>query len=42
MSTMKLELIPIPTADIDRAKDFYATKVGFVLDHDVAPAEGVS
>ena len=41
MSNMKLELIPVPTADIDRAKTFYVEKAGFILDHDVTPAEGV-
>ena len=41
MSEMKLELVPVPTTDIDRAKAFYIEKAGFVLDHDVAPADGV-
>lgn len=31
---MKLELVPIPVSDVDRAKDFYVEKVGFNLDHD--------
>jgi predicted enzyme related to lactoylglutathione lyase len=31
---MKIELIPIPVTDVDRAKAFYAEKVGFNLDHD--------
>ena len=30
----KLELIAVPVADVDRAKAFYADKVGFNLDHD--------
>jgi catechol 2,3-dioxygenase-like lactoylglutathione lyase family enzyme len=34
---MKLELIPIPVADVDRAKAFYVEKLGFHLDHDVQP-----
>lgn len=38
---MKLELVPIPVADIDRAKAFYVGQLGFVEDHDVAPAPGV-
>jgi catechol 2,3-dioxygenase-like lactoylglutathione lyase family enzyme len=38
---MKLELIPVPVADLDRAKTFYTDKVGFVADLDVRPAEGV-
>jgi len=33
-STMKLELVPLPVADVDRAKAFYAEKIGFVADHD--------
>ena len=41
MSTMKLELVPVPTADIERAKSFYIENVGFKLDHDVTPTEGV-
>jgi predicted enzyme related to lactoylglutathione lyase len=38
---MKLELVPIPVTDVDRAKAFYAEKLGFVVDVDVRPAEGV-
>ena len=38
---MKLELVPIPVADVDRAKAFYAEKLGFVADVDVRPADGV-
>ena len=30
----KLELVAIPVADVDRAKAFYADKVGFNADHD--------
>lgn len=30
---MKLELVPVPVTDVDRARDFYI-KVGFNLDHD--------
>jgi predicted enzyme related to lactoylglutathione lyase len=30
----KLELVAIPVSDVDRAKDFYAEKVGFNADHD--------
>jgi predicted enzyme related to lactoylglutathione lyase len=36
---MKLELVPIPVSDVDRAKTFYVEKVGFELDHDVRPSE---
>lgn len=38
---MKLELVPVPVTDIDRAKAFYTDKVGFALDVDVRPADGV-
>jgi len=38
---MKLELVPIPVVDVDRAKAFYIEKLGFVEDVDVQPAEGV-
>ena len=34
---MKLEAVPIPVRDVDAARDFYASKVGFQLDHDVRP-----
>jgi catechol 2,3-dioxygenase-like lactoylglutathione lyase family enzyme len=38
---MKLELIPLPVSDVDRAIDFYADKLGFNKDVDVQPAAGV-
>ena len=31
---MKLELVSVPVTDVDRAKEFYVEKCGFVLDHD--------
>ncbi|HEX4719015.1 MAG TPA: glyoxalase superfamily protein [Thermoleophilaceae bacterium] len=31
---MKLELIPVPVTDVDRAKAFYTEKIGFNADHD--------
>jgi catechol 2,3-dioxygenase-like lactoylglutathione lyase family enzyme len=30
----KLELVPVPVTDVDRAKAFYVDQVGFVADHD--------
>jgi catechol 2,3-dioxygenase-like lactoylglutathione lyase family enzyme len=30
----KIELVPVPVTDVDRAKDFYANKVGFTVDVD--------
>ena len=41
MTIMKLELVPVPVTDIDRAKTFYTDKLGFALDVDVQPAAGV-
>jgi len=38
---MKLELVPMPVTDIDRAKTFYVDMVGFNADLDVQPTEGV-
>ncbi len=38
---MKLELVPVPVTDVDQAKAFYTDKVGFVLDHDVQPSDGM-
>ena len=32
---MKLELVLIPVADVDRAKTFYVERLGFVEDVDV-------
>lgn len=31
---MKLEVVPLPVTDVDRAKAFYVDQVGFVADHD--------
>jgi predicted enzyme related to lactoylglutathione lyase len=38
---MKIELIPLPVSDVDRAIAFYADKLGFKKDVDVQPREGV-
>ncbi|HEY0403371.1 MAG TPA: VOC family protein [Blastococcus sp.] len=38
---MKLELVPIPVTDVDRAKAFYTQQLGFIEDVDVRPFEGV-
>ncbi len=38
---MKLEVVPIPVRDVDAAKSFYTEQVGFGLDHDVRPSEGI-
>jgi catechol 2,3-dioxygenase-like lactoylglutathione lyase family enzyme len=38
---MKLELVPVPVTDVDRAKAFYTHALGLVLDVDVEPSPGV-
>lgn len=38
---MKLELVVIPVADVDRAKAFYVETLGWNGDVDVQPAPGV-
>jgi predicted enzyme related to lactoylglutathione lyase len=35
----KVELIPVPVTDVDRAKAFYVEAVGFVADHDRTVSE---
>ena len=37
----KLEVVAIPVSDVDAAKAFYTERVGFPLDHDVAPGNGM-
>jgi predicted enzyme related to lactoylglutathione lyase len=36
-----LEVVPVPVTDMDRAKEFYAGKVGFTVDLDDEVAPGV-
>jgi catechol 2,3-dioxygenase-like lactoylglutathione lyase family enzyme len=38
---MKLEVVPLPVTDVDRSLAFYKEKVGFHLDHDVQPGNGM-
>lgn len=38
---MKLEFVPVPVSDIDRAMAYYTEGLGFVVDVDVQPAPGV-
>ena len=38
---MKLELVPVPVTDVDRAKAFYAEQLGFTVDVDVQVTDGV-
>lgn len=37
----KLELVTVPVSDVDRAKSFYAEKVGFQADTDAEPGGGI-
>ncbi|MEU4622693.1 VOC family protein [Actinoplanes sp. NPDC023801] len=39
-STWKIELIPVPVTDVDRAKAFYE-RIGFIADHDHTIHEGL-
>jgi catechol 2,3-dioxygenase-like lactoylglutathione lyase family enzyme len=38
---MKLELVPVPVADVDRSKAFYVDKAGFHEDLDVRPTDAM-
>jgi catechol 2,3-dioxygenase-like lactoylglutathione lyase family enzyme len=38
---LKLLVIGIPVSDVDTAKAFYTEQVGFNLDHDIRPGEGM-
>jgi catechol 2,3-dioxygenase-like lactoylglutathione lyase family enzyme len=38
---LRLEVIGIPVSDVDASKAFYTEQVGFQLDHDVRPAQGM-
>ena len=38
---MKLELVPVPVTDVDRAKSFYVEQVGFGADLDIRPYDAV-
>ncbi|MDI3195905.1 VOC family protein [Pseudarthrobacter sp. AL07] len=38
---MRLEVVQVPVADVDRSKSFYMEKLGFVLDHDVEHIPGM-
>ncbi len=38
---MRLELVPLPSSDIERSMAFYVDRVGFALDHDVEPGNGM-
>ena len=37
----KLETVPVPVTDVDRAKRFYSEQIGFVVDLDTQIGEGV-
>lgn len=37
----KLELVPIPVSDVERAKHFYSEQMGFAVDHDMRVGDGV-
>ncbi len=37
----KLEMVPVPVTDVDRAKHFYSEQVGFIVDHDTRVSDEV-
>ncbi|MGW9174747.1 VOC family protein [Streptomyces decoyicus] len=37
----RLELVPIPVADVERAKRFYSEQMGFAVDHDMCVGDEV-
>jgi catechol 2,3-dioxygenase-like lactoylglutathione lyase family enzyme len=39
--TMRLELVPLVVADVDRSIEFYTSGLGFALDHDVRPSDSM-
>ncbi|WP_305784355.1 VOC family protein [Symbioplanes lichenis] len=39
-ATWKIELVPVPVTDVDRAKEFYV-RIGFAADHDRQVREGL-
>jgi catechol 2,3-dioxygenase-like lactoylglutathione lyase family enzyme len=41
MMDWKLEVVPVPVSDVDRAKRFYAEKVGFLVDLDTQLSDEV-
>ena len=38
---MKLEVVMLPIVDVDKSIEFYRDKVGFNLDHDIQPGNGM-
>ncbi|MFC4265674.1 VOC family protein [Arthrobacter cryoconiti] len=38
---MRLELIPLPSTEVARSIAFYVDQVGFHLDHDIEPGNGM-
>ena len=38
---MRLEVVPLPVSDVDASIAFYRDAVGFDLDHDVSPGNGM-
>jgi catechol 2,3-dioxygenase-like lactoylglutathione lyase family enzyme len=38
---MRLEVVPLPVSDVEASLAFYRDRVGFPLDHDVRPGNGM-
>ena len=39
MFEMKVEILPVPVSDIERAMHFYVEQLAFHLDHDIRPSD---
>ncbi len=37
----KIEVVPVPVTDVERAKRFYADQLGWGVDVDDSPAPGI-
>ena len=37
----RLEVVVVPVSDVDRAKEFYVSMMGFVVDHDTSFGDGM-
>ncbi len=37
----KIELVPLAVEDVDRSVEFYGTQVGWIVDHDQTPDDGL-
>jgi catechol 2,3-dioxygenase-like lactoylglutathione lyase family enzyme len=38
---VRIELVMVPVSDVDRAREFYGDTLGWAVDHDQTPMEGL-